>query len=373
MAHPYLVFCPYLSTAEVIPFADWELGPAKSFQTRWADHTFKTQSELFLGKFVDPTGAKVERPTLLCRRGGLIDGAMPEPAEIEALDAAIAFAFLDENPRSSPSSRHQSWRVITADNTDLCVWPVDLEAGWVTVSTGFMVRTLGGGYRLTDPDLVIRPPLDLHFMRGSEKAFAGTLEAVYRTVSEAMRSPGKTPQADQLHAAIRWFVKAWRNTATVHFPERLVFLKTGFEAITGTSDSRKSAELLRKLFESLPKTSAKDSERLVWTPEEKPIHERVFKKDGEKQKELLSDLEQWFMAFAHVRNKIVHEGAVTDCDYQAANPAYSGHLVFTAEFLLRAAIKASLERLGFPDLWRDELARAVRAAWPQVVAQADRS
>lgn len=369
MTHHHLAFCPYLSVANIIRFADWELGPLRAFQDRWAEERFESQSNLFLSKFVDPEGETIQQPTLLCRRDRQIDGALPEGAECEALQSAISLAFLDENPRRTQTNRHESWKVITADNTDLFVWPIDLEAGWVTVSTGFMVRTLGGGYRLTDPDLLIRPPLDLSFTRGSQSAFAGTLDAVYRTVLGSLRTPGESPHADRLRAAIRWFEKAWRNTATVHFPERLVFLKTGFEALTGTGNSRKSAQALRELFESLPGTTAKDSERLVWSPEEKPLHERVSERKGKRHSELLTDLEQWFMVFAHARNRIVHEGAVPEFDYHAANLAYAGHLVFTAEFLFRAAIKASLEGLGFPHLWREELARVIRVGYPQIVAQ----
>ena len=368
MNHPYLAFCPYLPIAKTIEFADWELGPWKAFETRWAHQKFKAQSEVFLSKFVDGVGKRIEYPTLLCRRGGVIDGALPTAEEVEALEGAIAFAFLDENPRHSSASRYDAWKVITADNTDLYFWPIDVDAGYVTVTTGLMVRSVGGGYGLSDPKLVIRPPLDLHLFGGFQTADAGCLEAVYRTVLESLRVPGTRPAADRLHAAIGWFVKAWRNTATVHFPERLVFLKTGFEAITGTSESWKSARVLRQLFESLPSTSSKNSEQLIWSPTERPVHPRTFKSKGKEHTEPITDFELWFMAFADARNRIVHDGIEPDLNYSGASPAYDGHLVFTAEFLLRAAIKASLESLGFPDLWRSALSRAIRIGWAKLAA-----
>jgi hypothetical protein len=368
MSHPHLAFCPYLSMAEAIQFADWELGPLKAFENRWADQTFKAQSKLFLSKFVDQSGESIEAPTLLCRRGGLIDGALPAAEEVGALEAAISFAFLEENPRCTPTSRHHAWKVITADNTDLYFWPIDLDAGQVTVTTGLMVRTTSGGFRLSDPELVIRPRLDLHYMRGARTAHAGCLEAMYRTVVESFTAPGTRPAADRLRAAVGWFVKAWGNTATVHYPERLVFLKTGFEAITGTSQSWKSAQALRQLFEGLPNVSPQDSEQLIWSPREQPVHPRTFKIKGQQRTELITDLEVWFMTFADARNMIVHDGIAPDLNYTGANPAYSGPLVFTAEFLLRAAIKASLEGLGHPDLWRSPLSRAIRTGWAKMNA-----
>src|SRR5207344_3401075 len=134
----------------------------------------------------------------------------------------IAFAFLDENPRRAPNGRQDACNVLTADNTELYFWPIDIEAGYVTVTSGLMVRTLGGGYQISDPALVIRPPLDLHLPLGSHTADAACLEAVYKTVMLSLQAPGTNQLADRIKAAIGWFVKAWRNTATVHFPERVV-------------------------------------------------------------------------------------------------------------------------------------------------------
>ena len=64
-------------------------------------------------------------------------------------------------------------------------------------------------------------------------ADAERLDAVYRVVLNSLRSPGTNHQADRLGVAIGWFIKAWRNTISVRFPERVVFLKTAFEALTG--------------------------------------------------------------------------------------------------------------------------------------------
>ena len=369
MVHPHLAFCPYLSVQKVVEFADWQLGPVESFEDRWADVKFKAQSKAFLAKFVDSAGKPVEHPSLLCRRGGWIDGQLPAPEEIEALEVAIAFAFLDENPRRTPKTAGHGWNVLTADNAEPFFWPIDVEAGYVTVTTGLMVRTLGGGYQIGDAELIIRPPLDLHLPLGSHTADAMCLEAVYKTVLSSLQKPGANPTADRVKTAIGWLAKAWRNTATVHFPERVVFLKTAFEAMTGTSKSHVSAQKLRQLFEAVPNTSPTDSELLVWSPAERPVHTWTFMKNGKPQTVQVTGLEHWFMSFADARNTIIHQGVVPSLAYtNPQNAGYEGPFVFTAEFLLRAVVKVSLAQFGYPDLWRSAVWRAVKAAYAELDA-----
>jgi hypothetical protein len=370
MRHPHLGFCPYLAVRKVFEFADWQLGPFESFEGRWVDVKFKAQSKAFLAKFVDNAGKQIEHPSLLCRRSGQIDGQLPSPEEIEALEAAITFAFLDENPRRTPDSARRGWNVLTADNAEPFFWPIDVEAGYVTVTTGLMVRTLGGGYQISDAELVIRPPLDLHLPLGSQPADSMCLDAIYTKVLSSLRTPGANPTADRIKTAIGWLAKAWRNTATVHFPERVVFLKTAFEAMTGTSKSLVSAQRLRQLFEGVPDTSPADSERLVWSPAERAIHPWAFMKGGRPQTVQVTGLEHWFMSFADARNTIIHQGVVPSLAYtNSANADYEGPFVFTAEFLLRAAIKVSLAQFGYPDLWRSPSWRAVKAAYQEVEAR----
>lgn len=371
MEHPYLAFCPYLSVAKVIKFADWEIGPIESFEGRWADERFEARAKAFLAKFVDSSGKPIDRPSLLCRRDLQLDGQRPAAEEIEAIEAAIAFAFLDQNPRRTPSTASNGWNVITADNTEPFVWPIDVEAGYVTVATGLMVRTLGGGYQIDDVELAIRPPLDLHLALGSQTADATCLEAVYKTVLSSLQTPGANPTADRIKTAIGWFVKAWRNTATVHFPERVVFLKTAFEAMTGTSKSHVSALTLRQLFEAVPDTSPTDSEVLVWSPSESPVHAWTFMKNGKLQTDQVTGLQHWFMSFADARNTVIHQGVVPSLNYtNPFNTGYEGPFVFTAEFLLRAVIKVSLAQFGYSDLWRSSMWRAVKAAVDALEAQA---
>ena len=377
MPFPYLAFSPYLDMNEPSEFGDWELGPLAAFEERWADLKFKTRAKAFLAKFVDGQGQPVERPSLLCRRQGKLDGAFPslqeqeieaQEQEIEALRAAIAFAFLDTNPRRTSSNRQQ--HAITADNTELFFWPIDVDDGSVTFMTGIMVKTRVGGYRTSDEHLAIRPPLDMCMPRGTCTADPMCLEAVYQTVRQALRTPGVDVQADHLRPAIGWFTKAWRNTETVQFPERVVFLKTAFEALSGTNKSYRTAHFLRELFEAIPRTAPLDSTRLVWSPAERPVHTHTYMKNGKPHSVQITDLEHWFMAYAKARNEVIHEGKSPPLEYSGSNAAYDGHFVFMAEFLLRAAIKVWLSSHGYPDLWRSDLWRTVQRAFEEHEARA---
>ena len=254
---------------------------------------------------------------------------------------------------------------MTADNAELYAWPIDLEQGRVTLSSGELVETKVGGYKISDRDLVLRPPLDLHLPAFARSPDPLVLTGVYETVLRSLRSPGKTPTADQIRVAIEWFEKAWLNTRAIQWPERLVYLKTAFEALTGTSENWKSAKRLRKTFEALPHNTAKGSKILVWSPEEQPAHRRDWRdKNGQTRSEYITDLEQWFFAFGKARNTIIHTGALPEPEYYCSNPAYNGPFFFTAEYLLRGVIKVMLSNLDckYRDAWQSDLRRVIKAA-----------
>ena len=188
------------------------------------------------------------------------------------------------------------------------------------------------------------------------------LEGIYNTIISSYRSPDTPHAADRVRIATEWFVRAWHNTVTVRYPERIVFLKTAFEAVTGTSRTYESAKALRDLFEGLPGMTAKVSEYLVWSPEEEPIHTQTWvDRNRETHTSRITDLEHWFRAFSKARNKVIHEGVVPELTYSGSNPNYDGPFFFTAEFLLRGVIKVLLSKLGYDNAWQPEVWRTIRA------------
>lgn len=359
MPYPCLVFCPYLPVAQQVTFADWELGPLESFEDRWGDDRFKDQATRFLRHFVGIDNKPVNSPVLLCRKGEELDGQDPTSSELRALELSLAFAFIDKNPRRLPTTPHDRHRVVTADNAEVHAWPIDLESGLVLTSCGHLVHSHRFGYRIGDRELVFRPSLDLQMPLCASSPDALVLTGLYETVLQSLCYPGKDRTGDRVRIAVDWFVKAWTNSTRVHQAERLVFLKTAFEAITGESESHKSARKLRQMFETLPDTSVKDSEVLVWSPKEEPNRTRRSHSKAYQ----LTDLEHWFMEFSDARNTIIHEGRLPEFTYSDSNSTYEGPFFFTAEFLLRGVIKVLLSKLGFDDAWRSERWRATKAAW----------
>ena len=366
MPHPCLLFCPYLplSLDEPVVFADWELGTLESFKDRWADPRFEDQATALLSKFVvGPSNERVRNPALLCKKDKKLDGQKPALYELRALELSLVFALVDKNPRKRLEDNHGAWAIVTADNAELYAWPIDLEQGRITLSAGELVTVNVAGYKISDPELVLRPPLDLHMPILAPSPDPLVLTGIYETVLRSLRSPGENSIAHQVRVAVEWFAKAWPNTQAVQWPERLVYLKTAFEALTGTSTNWKSAHKLRETFEALPHTKGRDSEILVWSPEEKPVHPRTWvDKNGHPQLTLITDLEHWFRAFGDARNTIIHEGGTPQLTYAGSNPAYSGPFFFTAEFLLRGVIKVLLSELGYENAWRSELWRTIDAA-----------
>ena len=323
----------------------------------------RAQAMAFLSKFVGPNDEPI-KPAILCREGKQLDGKKPPDEEVRALELSLVFAFVDRNPRKHPEKQDEGWAIVTADNAELYLWPIDLEHGRITLSTGYMVEVNTGGNKINDPELVLRPPLDLHMPIAASSPDTLVLTGIYETVLESLRSPGKSRTADQVRVVVEWFARAWANTRAVQWPERLVHLKTAFEALTGTSKNWQSAKKLREIFEALPHTTERDSEILVWSPEEKPVHTRTWvDKNGHHQSTLITDLEHWFTEFGKARNSIIHEGRTPELTYAGPNPAYAGPFFFTAEFLLRGVIKVLLSKLGYENAWRSELWRTIDAAW----------
>ena len=74
--------------------------------------------------------------------------------------------------------------------------------------------------------------LDREIATGVYKTVAGQLEGI------------EPPEAARV-AAIRLLAKAWRNTPAISWEDRIVLLKTAFEALTGKSKTHEAGAELR--------------------------------------------------------------------------------------------------------------------------------
>ena len=140
----------------------------------------------------------------------------------------------------------------------------------------------------------------------------------------------------------------------------------------GAEAYERTASRLRQLFEALspPPTEESAADYLMWSPSERPIRRTWVDKKGKSQEGRMTDLEVWFREFGDARNTIIHKGEMPELMYPVrpvyhpatGKPVYHGRFFFTAEFMLRGAIKALLtSKLGYKNVWRSELWRTLIA------------
>jgi hypothetical protein len=143
-------------------------------------------------------------------------------------------------------------------------------------------------------------------------------------------------------------------------------IRTGLEALTGTSSTRNAIHSLDATFDALRSRGAHDSrftEHMLWNPEDVPTRPFHYVTAGGSTKTIThSDLGHWLSTFAEVRHLIVHEGSAPSLVYDQSGSRYNGPLFHTGERLLREAIKSSLVRFGYTDLWQAEAFRAIKKA-----------
>lgn len=349
---PYLLFCPYLPLRRRVSFAHWMIGPLDEHAGAWRDAEFEQQAKAFLGKFQDADGKPIKSPTLIGNSKDGVDGAFPGDRELEALQLAIHFAALEANPPWEPEADGSF--AVTADNTDLWAQPLD-SSGHVAIQRGSLLRVLSGGWQVADEKFVIRAPLELHMPVSSVSLDSDVLGAIYEVVLR------DDPLARRITTGIRWLAKCWQNSASIGFDDRIVMLRTAFEALTGSSRIRIALPALEAFFQQLRDRGETDesTEHLVWKPSETASRTFTYMEGSKPKSEQLTDLSHWFSTFGQARHVVVHEGQMPDLLYDERGSRYNGPLFNIGERVLREAIKVALIQLGYPDLWQEALARSV--------------
>lgn len=156
--------------------------------------------------------------------------------------------------------------------------------------------------------------------------------------------------ARRISTAVRWLAKAWRNTTSLGHEDRVVMLRTAFEALTGTSEAVQAVSILEATFANLKDLGATvdNTEHLLWKPDDAPQRPLTYTtKGGKKKTEVVTNLAHWFFTFGAARHQIVHEGLVPTLNYQEADSPYNGPMFYVGERLLREAIRSSLAVFGY--------------------------
>jgi len=334
---PCLSFFPALRLARNVDLGAWIVG-APPADAAWRSQRFRALGTKLLDSFDD---IGFTSPAIVWSPDSGLDGTPPRDAA-KALEAAIRFATLDANDQVD--REHNAGHFLaTSENCALYIQPIDEDQGSVAHVTGGMLRSgLVGGWKIGDrplplPDAVMpiqRP------VRVSQKLARAVFDVVADATTDAKR---------RISIAIEWHSAAMANPRAVTLQHRLISLKTGFEALLGTSKSAKCAERLRDLFQAVTKQHAAllPWSGCIWSPNERTNLPRQYKDGkGQLQQCVRSEVEDWFMALADVRNAIIHEGRIIFEEYQAPPERplsrYAGHLFWIGERILREAIKASL-------------------------------
>ena len=358
MAHntgPYLLFFPYLPIQGSYKLGPWRLGPLKGYTGSWLSPAFERQSRAFMASFRDAGGKPLDNMYVLSHGERGMDGRLPTRPQQTALQRAVDFAVLDNNPPLD--SDNAGLGAATADNAELFIWPIDVTGGRVTLSRGSMVRTMAGGHRIND-ELRVPAPLELQMPLWTFSLDAELLAAMYNLFTRRLAGSNDLDRR-RIEVAVGWLSKAWRNSPSVSMADRVVFLKTGFEALSDESKTKPCADWLRSLYEKeLAGNIPKYTRHVLWSSAEKPVRTYKYKLSGNVVGQL-TELQHWFMSFGEARNAIVHEGTTPRLLYKLSKSRYNSSMVNVGERLLRESIKVKMISLGYPNLWRTPLWRAI--------------
>ena len=355
--HPVIVAFPFLPLSEPLEFDKWWLGPADTFEGPWASQALEDMGRRFLKAFRDASGKTITNPALLAHKNDGILGTRPSDCERQALRSAVLFATIDRNDYWT-SDKNITHNHVTADNTDYWEQPIDVDSGSIPLEWGARVRRQIFGRRLTDSDFQIYATTETVMPQNSIRLDGLIVQALddilMRPHNAKSNRNGDQVSIERLSRAISWLEKTWLNTPSIGWEDRLVFLKTAFEALTGCSGTKQAGRKLKSIFESTQSQEGKQLElrTLLWRPNEGT---RLRNFNGKQRS--ITDLEHWYGTLADARNEIIHKGSIPNLQYKESDSVYNGPLVEIGDRVLREAIKVEMGNLGYPEAWRDTFGR----------------
>lgn len=269
--------------------------------------------------------------TLVAREGHAHFEVEPDDDELRALQAAVTFAALNQNPGVGESE----WQVLTSDNLDLFSYRLDTRDRHFATTRGSMVQVKSGGLRFDSPSSSIMAPLELYNASKTIGLEADVADAVYSVV----RGPDDD-LSGRLLAAIGWLGLVWRNSPSISWNVRAVFARSGIESLLGSHRAWDGAVALRERFELLRGILGTETpfDELLWNPSETPTFTiKVSGKD-----EPATPLQHWYWALSNYRNSAIHTGGEGTDPIHHSGDQYDGAFVWTGERVLRDLIRAEL-------------------------------
>lgn len=336
-SNPFFSFFPALPLSKTLHLGEWCIGTPDP-KVPWRSPRFEQLARTHLNAFAKE-GFK--NGALMWHRERGFDGSMPEPQVWAAIRATMCFVALDANDHlfHDPNAVHY---IVTSENAELYTQPIDEEKAYITHHEGGLLKhVLSAGWKIGEetaalPDAVVAvlQPV-IPSQRLATALFTALLDS-------------SNPTNRRIGVALEWHRFALSNPTVVSWSQRLISLKTGFEAISGKSKSHECARSLRNLFEDTMRAHREHLPwaGILWSPRERTDLARTWMQNGRPHNVVRSELEDWFMALGEGRNEIIHEGTLTTHVYEAPPERplsrYAGPLFWTADRVLREAVKALL-------------------------------
>lgn len=335
--HPFFSFFPALPLSKTLRLGDWSIGKP-SPDVAWRSPRFKELALKHLDAFAKE-GFK--DGALMWHQDRGFDGSMPEPAIWTAIKASMCFAALDANDQllDDPNAVHY---ITTSENAELYTQPIDEEKAYISIQEGGALKRIhSAGWKIGEesaslPDATVAV---------SQPVIAS--QHLATAVFDALLDTAK-PLNRRIAVALEWHRFALSNPAVISWQQRLISLKTGFEALSGESKTHLCGQFLRKLFEE---TTSLHRDVLpwagiLWSPLERTDLARTWMHGTTPRPVVRSELEDWFAALGEARNEIIHEGTLSTGVYEAPPERplsrYAGPLFWKADRLLRETVKALL-------------------------------
>lgn len=333
-----IVACPYLPLKQVLDLGHWKVMPWHQFAEQAPSHAAQPNVQAFRNAMRDADGKEISNPAII------VDANLNLPVELPldvlwALQLALDLAVMEDFPVYEPPNTDQAQApcdgtfVCTTDNSRIYLVNGCADNEGFSLEQGFHIRKT-----LLTETLVA--PVELHIRPAPMWIRNPTYIA---TVFERLREE----KHRKLATTLRWLAKAWQNTTALSFEDRMVMIKTGFEAFTGKSKTRECASKLKEHFErcNLKPCEVARAE-LLWEPKRRrDTLEWTWKEKGKTKTKQVTLLEHWVLCFGELRNAVIHEGKVlapSEREYQQADSPYRGDWIRVGERILREAIRLEL-------------------------------
>lgn len=336
---PFFSFFPALPLSKSLRLGDWCIG-SPADDVNWRSPRFKELALAHLKTF-DNLGFK--QGALMWHHDRGFDGSMPDADVWAAIRTTICFVTVDANDhvRDDPNAGRY---LATSENAELFTQPIDEEKAYISYQTGGVLRrVLSGGWKIGEPNATPHLPdavvaIDMPVVPSQLHATA---------LFNALLAPQNATNR-RIAVALEWHRFALSNPRAITLSQRLIALKTGFEALSGESATHLCGAFLRRLFEDVtrPHVRLLPWAGLLWSPTERTDLQRTWLKKGVPQPVVRSELEDWFATLGNARNEIIHEGTLNTVEYappvERPLSRYVGQLFWTADRLLRETVKAML-------------------------------